>query len=662
MGKEADCDARAARPGYDVNRKLGHMGVMSAPRTPLRVLIAQESGLLWTSEPTDLKPPARKRPGSGRLSPQARRNGTVGKAGSPSPPSGSSSPKTFATRLGQVSHKIRVFKKAGTAVQPIPQAAERPVQLGALFAQEREEARRAAVEPHMQPLRNLIAADSWAGMRVDGPLGRTLRSPSPRNVDSTKLVADTDESQEIRYLFAKDWALQTSDEEDEFWDSGPLCEAPMPSRPCDEQPRRRSRFYKNEKLSSSSHCTSEPELEIVEVRELHVQSLGRGSCRLSGEDVSCGGSKSSLGTLLAEEIATSSGSPLADPRWSVPAAESSRRAKIGSLSDISAPMRPESQSQLDFLIAKILTLRANSVTTSLPREGDGGCSASESSQTLVGEESNQTLLICAADATDTATASDADLSIEDAPDILPMNPPSTEIREAASASTQEAPTLTSTSTTSTGVDAPITASDAIGAEDGEEAATSRSEDVEATPRVQLGTLLERTWGEHGWLPLSRSQMNSPLPATSQPSSSSTSKLTCESPPREAASEPSPSRSPERALPPQAEDVEAMETVREADTTPARERPPARVSLLSLLNQDMETDEDGLQADACGFEEDEVVTEELDPMCCVCMVGHKGAAFIPCGHTFCRKCCREVRRSIGSCPLCNQAIVDVLNLY
>ncbi|KAG0560548.1 hypothetical protein KC19_10G189100 [Ceratodon purpureus] len=701
MGKEADFDAHAVIPGDEINWKLGHMGLVGSPRTPLRTLIARESGSLWTSEATDpalLKSPGKERvkSGSGRLKPlegKAGRNGALVKAGSPSPQSGSSSPKTFGTRIGLVSHKIRVFKKAGV-VQAIPQPAERPVQLGALFAQEREETRRVAVDPHVQPLRDLIAAElasscaaaQRVGMQVDDHRvsnGRSLRSPSPRNMGATKPMLASDESQELRYLFAKDWALQTSDEEDEFWDSGSLCGAPMPSRSFHEKPRRRSRFYKNEKLSSLSQPTSKPEIEIVEVQELHVQSPGPGCCILSDEfpkGVTCGGPKPSLGTLLAEEVATSSDSPLADRRWSVPAAESSRRVKIGSLDDISAPVRPESQSQLDFLIAKILTLRANSVTgnaepivTRLSGEDDGGCSASGSIPTpQVGEVSNQTFLSGVPDAAETAAATDVNMSIVDAPNILLMNPSSVDIKEAPSALTQEVPTSTSTD-----VETPIMVTDAGAAEirdEGEEASTSRinpdSGDVEAIPRVQLGTLLERTWGDHGWLPLccSSSPMGSPLPGPSQPSSSSTSRFNCEGSPREVPSGPSPLLSPVRDPPAEAVTVEATETVesvREADATPARERPPTRVSLLSLLNQDMEMDEDRLQVDVCGCrddEEDEVVTEELDPMCCVCMVGHKGAAFIPCGHTFCRKCCREVRRSIGSCPLCNQGIVDVLKLY
>lgn len=49
-------------------------------------------------------------------------------------------------------------------------------------------------------------------------------------------------------------------------------------------------------------------------------------------------------------------------------------------------------------------------------------------------------------------------------------------------------------------------------------------------------------------------------------------------------------------------------------------------------------------------------------CCVCMARGKGAAFIPCGHTFCRLCARELLAGRGRCPLCNAAIVDVLDIF
>ena len=49
-------------------------------------------------------------------------------------------------------------------------------------------------------------------------------------------------------------------------------------------------------------------------------------------------------------------------------------------------------------------------------------------------------------------------------------------------------------------------------------------------------------------------------------------------------------------------------------------------------------------------------------CCVCVVRRKGAAFIPCGHTFCRLCSRELWVSRGSCPLCNGFILEILDIY
>eukprot|EP01018_Ginkgo_biloba_P037578 Gb_25903 [translate_table: standard] len=55
-------------------------------------------------------------------------------------------------------------------------------------------------------------------------------------------------------------------------------------------------------------------------------------------------------------------------------------------------------------------------------------------------------------------------------------------------------------------------------------------------------------------------------------------------------------------------------------------------------------------------------EGLDPLCCVCMVRRKGAAFIPCGHTFCRLCTRELWVSRGSCPLCNRCIMEILDIF
>lgn len=96
----------------------------------------------------------------------------------------------------------------------------------------------------------------------------------------------------------------------------------------------------------------------------------------------------------------------------------------------------------------------------------------------------------------------------------------------------------------------------------------------------------------------------------------------------------------------------------------------RVSLMSLLEEG-----DGRQGTASSslFPEGWDPKEEdgnhnhnhdggLDPLCCVCMVRRKGAAFIPCGHTFCRLCTRELWVGRGSCPLCNRYIIEILDIF
>ncbi|XP_037409998.1 uncharacterized protein LOC119272657 [Triticum dicoccoides] len=108
-----------------------------------------------------------------------------------------------------------------------------------------------------------------------------------------------------------------------------------------------------------------------------------------------------------------------------------------------------------------------------------------------------------------------------------------------------------------------------------------------------------------------------------------------------------------------------------------EPPPvaaASTSLMALLEQTdihLEADEDG-GVTQCGMvdvnDEDghgdrhEEEEEEEAQVCCVCMVRHKGAAFIPCGHTFCRLCSRELRHARGNCPLCNVFIQDILQIF
>ncbi|XP_038984303.1 uncharacterized protein LOC108511419 [Phoenix dactylifera] len=94
--------------------------------------------------------------------------------------------------------------------------------------------------------------------------------------------------------------------------------------------------------------------------------------------------------------------------------------------------------------------------------------------------------------------------------------------------------------------------------------------------------------------------------------------------------------------------------------------PVTISLMALLEQ---TDRWGGEGEEASAAEEEEVAEDGEGdvggmyyVCCVCMVRHKGAAFIPCGHTFCRLCSRELWVSGGNCPLCNGFIFEILDIF
>ncbi|XP_057809071.1 uncharacterized protein LOC131023541 [Salvia miltiorrhiza] len=95
--------------------------------------------------------------------------------------------------------------------------------------------------------------------------------------------------------------------------------------------------------------------------------------------------------------------------------------------------------------------------------------------------------------------------------------------------------------------------------------------------------------------------------------------------------------------------------------------PVRMSLMALL---AENDRQmGYESSAYVMDEEEMGGSTSTSgkgveyeNCCVCMVRHKGAAFIPCGHTFCRLCSRELWVQRGNCPLCNNFIVEILDIF
>ncbi|XP_076928381.1 uncharacterized protein LOC143592321 [Bidens hawaiensis] len=114
---------------------------------------------------------------------------------------------------------------------------------------------------------------------------------------------------------------------------------------------------------------------------------------------------------------------------------------------------------------------------------------------------------------------------------------------------------------------------------------------------------------------------------------------------------------------------SIPSVPAAEVDVTGEQTPARMSLMSLLEVEGAAYFEG--DDVAVVEEDDVAVEEGGDgggggykynNCCVCMVRHKGAAFIPCGHTFCRHCSRELFVKRASCPLCNHLILEILDIF
>ncbi|XP_073133961.1 uncharacterized protein [Henckelia pumila] len=97
--------------------------------------------------------------------------------------------------------------------------------------------------------------------------------------------------------------------------------------------------------------------------------------------------------------------------------------------------------------------------------------------------------------------------------------------------------------------------------------------------------------------------------------------------------------------------------------------PVRMSLMSLLAKtDREMGLDGssymLDKDEEDEDEDEDGNEDSGEYhnCCVCMVRHKGIAFVPCGHSFCRLCSKGLWAQRDNCPLCNNYILEILDIF
>lgn len=110
-------------------------------------------------------------------------------------------------------------------------------------------------------------------------------------------------------------------------------------------------------------------------------------------------------------------------------------------------------------------------------------------------------------------------------------------------------------------------------------------------------------------------------------------------------------------------VGPTDTAGTVGTTTTAPGTPYRVSLMRLLEEtDGGDEETTMTMTEKEKEKEKGGVEGNDSVCCVCMVRKKGAAFIPCGHTFCRVCSRELWLNRGSCPLCNRSILEILDIF
>ncbi|GMI66375.1 hypothetical protein like AT3G07120 [Hibiscus trionum] len=126
------------------------------------------------------------------------------------------------------------------------------------------------------------------------------------------------------------------------------------------------------------------------------------------------------------------------------------------------------------------------------------------------------------------------------------------------------------------------------------------------------------------------------------------------------------------VPPEAVTEVTEQAVAAVNNVPPGAEEPVRMSLMELLEET--TQQIGVmgrsyiisdEEEEVAEEEQEVIEEAMGRMehaCCVCMIRHKGAAFIPCGHTFCRLCSRELWVQRGNCPLCNGSILEILDIF
>lgn len=105
---------------------------------------------------------------------------------------------------------------------------------------------------------------------------------------------------------------------------------------------------------------------------------------------------------------------------------------------------------------------------------------------------------------------------------------------------------------------------------------------------------------------------------------------------------------------------------EKDDSSATEE-PVTMSLMDLLGETGssymgEDDEEEYDEDEEEEEEEIVQTKGIEFTCCICKVELMSSAFMPCGHTYCRLCSKELSVQRGNCPHCNGFVLEVLEIF
>ncbi|KAK5813464.1 uncharacterized protein LOC108469461 [Gossypium arboreum] len=110
---------------------------------------------------------------------------------------------------------------------------------------------------------------------------------------------------------------------------------------------------------------------------------------------------------------------------------------------------------------------------------------------------------------------------------------------------------------------------------------------------------------------------------------------------------------------------AAEAAEKYDSSVTEE--PVTMSLMDLLGESGssyigEDDEDEYDEDEEDEEEEIVQAKGIEFTCCICKVNLTSSVFMPCGHTYCRLCSKELLVQRGNCPHCNGFVLEVLEIF